>query len=282
MRCAIALLACGLVAAEEGPQLAVAPAGFALGTRVDYLLGDGKRPFADDDNRRALLTLHVTVDAPVAMLGYSELAIDAATAGADPLPATVPQDSGYGDEHRVVTHPPPMAFNVGLPGGKAPYHELLELRGHLQVAYAAGEPETWEVAFADLHTFEELSVGGHDELVVAEVDDDDENRLTLRLSPEARLALCEVVFRDATGKDIAAKPPRSDRREVKGKHRRPPAGGRDEVLTYAVKLPRDAKVALRYYPRIERRRVDFALEHVELGLPVPPATTLATRGANDL
>jgi hypothetical protein len=277
------LLAAACAAAE--PEFTLTPHALALAGKVDFVLGDGHHPFVDDDNRRALLALKLHAHGHLAVLGFSSAVIERAVADSgETLPATLPQDAGTLEDHVRHDDPAPVLLQVGLPGGKASYRGLSELSGSVDLVYAVADPRTWEVPLAKLA--DETAIDGRDELIIAEVDDGDQQRLAIRLSPEARLAVVDLEFRDAAGKAIAIKPPRSDRRDAKaGKRRRQPVGGKDEVLVYSAKLPEGATVAVRYYPTIERLRVPIALTDVAFGVAVPDVTSTRAatqRGADDL
>jgi hypothetical protein len=285
MRLLALLILAGACTAAE-PEFSLAPQSFALSGKVDYVLGDARHPFVDDDNRRALLGLRLQVHGRVAVLGYSALAVERAVADTgEELRVTLPLDGAALDDHALRDDPSPTFCQVGLPPGKAPYRGLAELRGSVDIAYAITDAATWEIPFARLKA-DETDIAGREELGIAVVDDGDASHIGIRLAPEARLAVIDLQFRDAAGKAIAIKPPRADRRDAKpGKRKHQPVGGKDDVLLYNASLPEGATVVVHYYPTIEHRRLPFALAAVRFGVAVPDASSAAAaggRGADDL
>jgi hypothetical protein len=285
MRSLALLLVAGSLAAAD-PDFAFAPQSFQLAGQIEFVLGDGRHPFVDEDRRRALVGLRLQAHGNLALLGYQDAKVERAVADSgEELGATLPQESAIFEDHARRDDPAQTALQVGLPLGKAPYRGLTELRGSVEIAYAACEPKAWETPVAKLKSDEAL-IDGRDDFEIAMVDDTDPNRVAFRLSPEARLAVLELEFHDAKGKVIATKAPRIDRRETKsGKRRRQPASGRDDVLAFNLVLPADATVTVRYYPAIERRRVPFTLGPIAFGVVVPDAASVraaAQRGADDL
>jgi hypothetical protein len=284
VRALAALVLVGGLAAAE-PEMTLAPRSLALGNRVDFVLGDGHHPFVDEDNRRALLALGLRATGHLAILGYAGATIERAVADTgEELQPTLPQDAGTTDDHVRHDDPSPTLFSIGLPSARAPYRGLKELRGAVEVVVSGTELKTWETPLSALKKDEDATIDGHEQLTIAPIDADG-NQTAFRISPEARLAIIDLVFHDAAGKAIAIRPPRTDRREAKGKRRRQPVGGKEDVLLYPVALPKDATVAVRYYPVVERRHVAFALTDVAFGVAVPDlasARGAAQRGADDL
>ncbi len=285
-------------AAPADVAISVTVRDLAFGQRIDYVLGDGQHPFVDEDNRRALLGFDARANGRVAVLGFSALAFtECVSDSGEALDPTLPLTVGGTVDHERKADPVIALFTVGMPIGKHPYAGIARLRGTVEVQYASGDPERWDVTFAALKAgdtsgdkaSDDCAIGGHEDLTLAVADPADPSpggQLALRVSPQARLAVVDLEFRDGAGKPIAIKSKRPDRRDAKpGKRKRQPVGGKDDVLIYAVTLPDDASVTVRYYPTIERRTVPIAIDALPFGLTLsghdgvrgePP------RGADDL
>lgn len=276
--------------AEDVPGIAIAVRDLSFAQRIDFVLGDGQHPFVDEDNRRALLGFDAKTSGRVAILGFSSLSISETVADSgEAIDPTLPLSSGATNAHERTSDAAVALFTVGMPVGKRPYSGIARMRGSVDVQFTTADAQRWDVSFAALKSGDESAIGGREDLTIAVVDPADPSpggQLALRVSSQARLAVVDLEFRDGAGNPIAIKSKRPDRRDAKpGKRKRQPVGGKDDVLVYAVTLPDDASVTVRYYPVVDHRVVPITVDALAFGLALAGRDGVRgelERGADDL
>lgn len=256
----LALCASALVAAE--PVFTVSAQEFAYAQRIDYILGDGARPFADEDQRRAHLTLALRGNGRIALLGWSALEITAAVSDRDEelaIVATQPDGTATAS-HDLRTDPVISLPALALPLSRLPIRALTRLGGHLEVRFSRGDPTVQRLPLSALPANQDQAIMGLEggTLALTAVPAADAP-ITVRLSRAAFLALQDVVFLDAGGAPLAVRNRRAEWRDDQGQ------------VVYTLKSPAAAPAVaeVRWYAKVESQRVDVALTGIALGCTVP-------------
>lgn len=273
MRPLLAVLAVALAAAEpDDPGLAVAVQEVSYSQRVEFVQGNGRHPFADEDQRRAQVALQVRAAARVALLGWDGLTVEAVDDAGASLALAMAQPAGVFTGQRDLRDAPGAQIpGVGLPLTRQAVSGLARIAGTVEIRFSRAEPEPERLPFASFAEAAEVAVPGVAEGAIALADRGD-NRVVFRLSPAAFLAVADLAFADGDGKDLPARNRRAEWRDGRGQ------------LTYSLRTERIAAVILQVHRRIEARRVAFATQDLGLGLALPGREDLrgpVERGAGE-
>src|SRR5207244_1643381 len=102
----------------------------------------------------------------------------------------------------------------------------------------------WKVDLADLAPNKDLPIAGLPDATIG-LTERSTNSLVFRLNAPAYLAINDLLVAHRDGKAIPVHSRRLDARETQGR------------LTCAVNATDDAVVEVRFFPRLERRTVEF-------------------------
>jgi hypothetical protein len=274
-------------AAAAAPAFRVIPGEISISQRVDYVLGDPKRPFVDADAYRAQMALEIVAPGSCALLGVEDYVLDAVVTDAgDALIATLPSglqpctDRGLNiNQAQIVLHP-------GLPLAAHAYRGLRTVSGHFTVVWSTSMPETWTMTMAKIKAGP-VTIPGHPELTLSLGESRPNQLETVFLaSTAASIAVVQLQARDGKGQQIVGNGQRSERRETQ----HPQANGRknqsgDNVLIFPRKLPADATIDVLYQAAPQRTRVDFTINAVDFGVELPALPTIRgslAHGADEL
>lgn len=269
--CALLLLLLAAAVAAE-PDVTVGLQEFSYGQRIEFVLGNGEHPFADEDQRRAQLSLQVRVGGKAVLLGWSGLEVRAAGDGGDALAVTGMQAEGVFTATRELKDAPSATITgLSLPLTAQALVGLARLDAAVDVLFSTETAETAELAFAAMEVGKDTVLSGVDGGLIA-ISERSDNRLAFRLNRAAFLALQDLVFRAADGKDLAGRNRRAEWRDGQG------------VLTYNLKTERIAGVSALVFRRVQSRRASFAATALGLGMAVPGREDLrgqVVRGAGE-
>ena len=291
---ALGVLSAGLAAVDAAPAAAatapafrVVPGEVSISQRVDYVLGDPKRPFVDADAYRAQMALKVVAPGSCALLGVEDYVLDAVVTDAgDALVATLPSglqpfpDRGLNpDQAQIILRP-------GLPLSAHAYRGLRTVSGHMVVVWSTTRPETWTVTMAKIKAGP-VTIPGHPELTLSLGESRPNALETVFLaSTAASIAVVQMEAHDGKGQQILGNGQRSERRETQ----HPQANARknqtgDNVLIFPKRLPADATIDVVYQAAPQRTRVDFTIHAVDFGVELPALPTIRgslAHGADEL
>lgn len=262
----LAALAALVAAADPPAATAAAPAfsitaqEFVYSQRIEFVLGDGSQPFADEDQRRAQIVLSIRATGRLALLGWGAFTVGDARSDRDEDLAVVPvQPEGvFTASHDIRTDPTATLPALSLPVSRQPVTSLVRLDGSAELRWAQGDPTTTRFAIADLPANQDRPLPGLDGGLVALTSvPGADAQITVRLSTAAFLAVQDVVFTGADGKPLTVKNRRPEWRDDQGQ------------LNLTLKGPAPAAAEVRWYQRIERTRVPFALRDLGLRSRVP-------------
>lgn len=259
-RAACVLLALTALAAAE-PAFTVAAQEFAYGQRVDFVLGDGTRPFADEDQRRAHLVLRLRGSGRVALLGWSALDITAATSdrGEELTVAPLLTEGVSTASHDLANAPAMSLPALVLPLTRQGLRSLARLQGRVEVRFSTGEATSQRFAISALTANQDQAISGLEggSVALTNLPRAHNAQVTVRLSRAAFLAAQDAVFLGADGKPSAVLSRRAEWRDNQG------------LVVIALKGLAPTTLELRWYPVIQTQRVDFTLTDLDLGFTVP-------------
>lgn len=258
MRWALLVLA-ALAATAAEPAFTIELREITYSQRVEYILGDGERPFADEDQRRAQLVLGVKATGKTALLGWGELAVTEAVSDRDEaLAIAVGQPEGvFATTHELQADPVLALPGVPLPLTRQACAGLKRFVGSVEVRYATEAATALRIPIADLAPNAEHALPGIDggTLTLAEKPGGD-GRVQARLNPAAYLAVQDLAFFDAKGVELPTRNRRSEWRDNQG-----------QLTLFAKAQP--ATVEVRFYAKVLRQRLAFSLPALNLGLSLP-------------
>lgn len=254
-------LACAWLAlgAGEPPPLAVTVQEFAYAQRLDYLLGDGVQPFADEDQRRVQILLSVSARGRYALLGWSGFAIDEALSDrGEPLAGLVgPAAEGVLlSTHDLKNSPTVQLGAIALPLTRQVVAGLSRLRGSVEIVFSKEPPVEKRFSLAELPPSADVAVPGLPGGTIAFIDQSP-GRIRFRLSAAAFLALADMEFLDAAGAAVRIRSRKPEWRDSQG------------LMTYGLRGEPVAALSLKHYSEIERQRVPFAIDDLAFGFTVP-------------
>jgi hypothetical protein len=267
------VLASGASAADETPVITVVPREVSFGGRIEFVLGDGRRPFADEDARRLQLIFAARTTQVVAVLGFEHLALSEVRTDTDEILVVTSSVTGVTTDHAAKTGDTTL-FTVSLPLAKRSYHGLARLAGTVEVLLGRGEPATARLTLAALKPNQDQDVPGltGGKLALTERGGGG-SPIVFRVNRPAHLAIADLVFAGADGKAFKVRNRKSEWRDDQGR------------LSGVVDgLADGATVEVRFYPTVERLTAAFAADRLDLGLTVPGRDVLrgaAPVGAND-
>jgi hypothetical protein len=268
----LATLLCGTVLAAADPELNVVVQEFTYAQRVEFVLGNGEHPFADEDQRRAQLSLQLRANGNVALLGWSAMSAQAEAEGGEVLQLTVPQVEGViTANHDLKQNPSVPLVSLSLPLTRQPLRGLSKFDGVVDIRFSCEAAKPERIAFAVMELNKEQPLPGIEGGTLA-LTDRNENRLVFRLSPAAFLVVQDLSFIGDGGKVIASRNRRADWRDNQGQ------------LTYSLKADKIEQVDVLIYRTVETRHVVFSATTVGLGMAIPGREDLrgsVTRGAEE-
>lgn len=265
------LVGCTALAAAD-PELSVVVHELSYAQRVEFVLGNGEHPFADEDHRRAQLSLQLRARGTVALLGWSALSAQAEAEGGEVLQLTVAQPEGViTANHDLKQDPSVPLVNLSLPLTRQPLRGLSRFDGKVDIRFSRETAQPERIAFAALELNKGHAIPGIEGGTLA-LTDRNENRLVFRLSPAAFLAVQDLRFIGDGGKDLAGRNRRAEWRENQGQ------------LTYNLKTEKIEQVDIMIYRAVESQQVVFSAAAVGLGMAIPGREDLrgsVTRGAEE-
>lgn len=271
-RLLVLVLAGAVLAAAEpaDPALEVVVQEFSYAQRVEFVLGNGEHPFADEDQRRAQVALQLRARGTLALLGWSNLSAQAVSDAGEPLALAGFQTEGViTASHDLKSDPGAPLLSLSLPLTRQPLRGLSRLEGAVDIRFSREAAQPERIALSALPLNQDHAIPGVEGGTLALTERGD-NRLVFRFSPAAFLVVQDLVFTGADGKDLAGRNRRAEWRDNQGQ------------LTYTVKTEKVAQVDVLVFRRVESRRVAFAVADLGLGMTVPGRDDLrgsVSRGA---
>lgn len=260
MRCAILLLlALAALPGAEPPPFRVVIREVAYSQRIEYVLGDGEHPFADEDQRRVQLQLACLASGRCALLGWGAFAITAAVSdhGEDMAIAGIEAEGVFTSRHEFRDDPEAVLPGIPLPLTRLACAGLSRLEGSVELRFSREKPAVLRLAIADLVAGQERPLPGVDgaSFVIVDVPGAD-GRLQATFNAAAHLALDDLVCVDAKGAEVPGRNRRFDWRDNLAR------------LSFVAK-PAPAAIEVRYYRGIEHAIVPIGLGSVPLGVALP-------------
>ncbi len=263
------LLTATLISEEHAPSITVVAHEFVYAQRIDFVHGNGKQPFADEEQRRVQLVLALRAQGHVALLGWRALTVAPTVSdrGEALVLGGIQADGVCLGSHSLTHDPVAVCATAALPITRLPMLGVGPMTGSLTVYFSSAPASVVRFPITQLKPNQDIAVTELKDATFA-LSEQVKERLVFQFNAAAFLALQEIVFFNADGKEIGVRDRRPEWRDNRGQ------------ITWMVKDPAVATVELRYYRNVESRAISFTCGPQRLGMVVPGREEL--RGVNRL